>query len=111
MNTTKDPSPFALLWNWAADYHSGFYSAVVLAVLGVACNMTAYFCIAAMIRLLLSGGGRRTKINGGNQDRGVSNSGGPVPAAKRLPRRGFGAHGKEAQSEGIHPEPHPAGAG
>ncbi|MCI9155456.1 MAG: ABC transporter ATP-binding protein [Lawsonibacter sp.] len=57
MNTTKEPSPFARLWGWAADCYSGFYGAVVLAVLGVACNMLAYFCVAAMIRLLLSGGG------------------------------------------------------
>lgn len=57
MNTTKEPSPFARLWVWAADYHSGFYGAVALAVLGVACNMLAYFCVAAMIRRLLSGGG------------------------------------------------------
>lgn len=55
MNTTKEPSPFVRLWTWAADYHSGFYGAVALAVLGVACNMLAYFCIAAMIRLLLAG--------------------------------------------------------
>lgn len=55
MNTTKEPSPFARLWTWAADYHSGFYGAVAMAVLGVACNMLAYFCIAAMIRMLLAG--------------------------------------------------------
>lgn len=59
MNTTKEPSPFARLWVWAADYHSGFYGAVALAVLGVACHMLAYVCIAVMIRLLLSGGGLR----------------------------------------------------
>ena len=59
MNTTKEPSPFARLWGWAADYHSGFYGAVALAVLGVACHMLAYVCIAVMIRLLLSGVGLR----------------------------------------------------
>nr|WP_326185588.1 ABC transporter ATP-binding protein [uncultured Oscillibacter sp.] len=57
MNTKKEPSPFARLWGWAGEYHGGFYGAVVLAVLGVACNMLAYFCIAIMLRLLLSGGG------------------------------------------------------
>lgn len=57
METNKKQSPFALLWSWAKPYHSGFYSAVILAVLGVACNMAAYFCIAAMIRCLLTGGG------------------------------------------------------
>lgn len=56
MEGTKKESPFAKLWGWAADYHSGFYGAVLLAVLGVACNMAAYFCIAAVIGLLLEGG-------------------------------------------------------
>lgn len=57
MKAEKKPSPFAVLWAWAKDYHRGFYGAVVLAVLGVACNMAAYLCVAAMIRLLLGGGG------------------------------------------------------
>ena len=55
----KQQSPFAVLWHWAAAYHGGFYGAVALAVLGVACHMLAYVCIAVMIRLLLSGGGLR----------------------------------------------------
>ncbi len=53
MDANKKPSPFAVLWNWAGPYHRGFYGSVILAVLGVACNMAAYFCIAAMIRRLL----------------------------------------------------------
>lgn len=57
MKTKKEPSPFARLWDWAEKYRGGFYGAVVLAVLGVACSMLAYLCIAAMIRLLLAGGG------------------------------------------------------
>lgn len=57
MEETKKPSPFAKLWTWAAPYHNGFYGAVLLAVLGVACSMAAYFCIAAMIGLLLDGAG------------------------------------------------------
>lgn len=57
MEDVKKQSPFSRLWEWAEGFHSGFYGAVVLAVLGVACNMAAYFCIAAMIRLLLTGGG------------------------------------------------------
>ena len=55
MEETEKQSPFAKLWAWAGPYHSGFYGAVLLAVLGVACNMVAYFCIAAMIGLLLGG--------------------------------------------------------
>ena len=57
MKEKKEPSPFAKLWGWAEAYHGGFCGAVALAVLGVACNMLAYFCIAAMIRILLGGGG------------------------------------------------------
>ncbi len=59
MEETKKQSPFGKLWRWAGEFHGGFYGAVVLAVLGVACNMGAYFCVAAMIRLLLAGGGMK----------------------------------------------------
>ena len=57
MKKQKAPSPFARLWDWAGDYHGGFYGSVIFAVLGVACNMLAYLCVAAIIRLLLNGGG------------------------------------------------------
>lgn len=57
METNKKPSPFVLLWGWAKPYHGGFYAAVMLAVLGVACKMAAYLCVAAIIRRLLEGGG------------------------------------------------------
>lgn len=57
MEQTKKQSPFVKLWRWAGPYHNGFYGAVVLAVLGVACNMLAYFCIATIIGLLLKGEG------------------------------------------------------
>lgn len=50
-------SPFALLWNWAEEYHNGFYAAVIFAVLGVAGSMLAYFSITMMIRILFEGGG------------------------------------------------------
>lgn len=55
MEETKKQSPFARLWEWGKDSHSGFYGSVFLAVLGVACNMAAYFAIAAMIGRLLAG--------------------------------------------------------
>lgn len=57
MEEKKKQSPFSKLWKWAAGFHGGFYGSVLLAVLGVACNMAAYFAIAAMIGLLLEGGG------------------------------------------------------
>lgn len=57
MDNKKAPSPFAVLWGWASGEHGGFYASVALAVLGVACGMVPYFCVAAMIGLLLEGGG------------------------------------------------------
>lgn len=57
METKKAPSPFAVLWGWADGEHGGFYASVALALLGVACGMAPYFCVAAMIARLLSGGG------------------------------------------------------
>lgn len=59
MKIKKEPSPFAKLWGWANAYHGGFCGSVVLAVIGVAGTMLAYLCVAAIIRLLLSGGGLR----------------------------------------------------
>ena len=56
MKNEKEPSPFAVLWGWAKGYHAAFAGAVVLAVLGVACGMGPYFCVAAILRLLLNGG-------------------------------------------------------
>lgn len=57
MEHAKQQSPFVKLWEWADGYHNGFYGAVALAVLGVACNISAYFCIAVIIQLLLTGKG------------------------------------------------------
>ena len=57
MESKKAPSPFAVLWGWADGEHGGFYTSVALALLGVACGMVPYFCVAAMIARLLSGGG------------------------------------------------------
>lgn len=59
MEKKKKSSAFGTLWGWAGAYHGRFYTAVVLAVLGVAGTMLAYFSVAAIIRLLLSGGGLR----------------------------------------------------
>ena len=53
MEKKKEPSPISVVWGWAEKYHSKFYGSVVLAVLGVAGTMAAYFSIAAMIRILL----------------------------------------------------------
>lgn len=57
MEETKKQSVYAKLWEWAAGCHGGFFGSVLLAVLGVACSMTAYFSIAKMMECLLTGGG------------------------------------------------------
>ena len=56
MKNEKETSPFTVLWGWAKGYHAAFAGAVVLAVLGVACGMVPYFCVAAILSLLLNGG-------------------------------------------------------
>lgn len=57
MKKNAQQSPFSKLWRWAAPYHGSFAASVALAILGVAGGMVPYFCAAAIIRLLLSGGG------------------------------------------------------
>lgn len=53
MDQKKEPSPVAILWNWAEKYHGGFYVAVLMAVLGVAGTMFAYVSVAQIIRVLI----------------------------------------------------------
>lgn len=57
MENKKEQSVYARLWGWADGHHGGFYGAVFLAVLGVACSMVAYLGIARMMELLLAGRG------------------------------------------------------
>lgn len=57
MDKKKEPSPFAILWKWAKDYHSGFYGAVITAVIGVAGTMFSYISVAQIIRILIGKGG------------------------------------------------------
>lgn len=52
--STKKPSPFPILWGWAKPYHSSFIGSVLLSILGVACSMIPYFCIATIIHRLLN---------------------------------------------------------
>lgn len=53
MEKKKEPSPFAILWKWAERYHSGFYGAVITAVIGVAGTMFSYISVAQIIRILV----------------------------------------------------------
>lgn len=52
--STKKTTPFPILWGWAKAYHSSFIGSVLLSILGVACSMIPYFCIATIIRRLLN---------------------------------------------------------
>ena len=63
----KEPSPISVVWGWAEKYHSKFYGSVVLAVLGVAGTMAAYFSIAARIRSLLEYGEFSQCLPGGGR--------------------------------------------
>ena len=43
------------LWGWGKPYHGKFIVSIALAVLGVACQMVPYFCVAHIVTLMLSG--------------------------------------------------------
>lgn len=55
MKEEKKESPIGTLWRWSKAYHGKFIVSVILAVLGVACQMIPYFCVAHIITLMLSG--------------------------------------------------------
>ena len=57
MESKKAPSPLPYYGAGRTVSYGGFYTSVALALLGVACGMVPYFCVAAMIARLLSGGG------------------------------------------------------
>ena len=43
------------LMGMGKPYHGKFISSIILAVLGVACQMVPYFCVAHIVTLMLSG--------------------------------------------------------
>lgn len=51
----KEQSPVGRIWELGAQEHSRLITAVVLAVIGVACGMVPYFAAAKIIVLLLAG--------------------------------------------------------
>lgn len=55
MKEEKKESPIGILWGWGKPYHGKFIGSVILAVLGVACQMVPYFCVAHIVTLMLSG--------------------------------------------------------
>lgn len=55
MSKEKKESPIEILWGWGKPYHEKFIGSVVLAILGVACQMIPYFCVAHIVKIMLSG--------------------------------------------------------
>ena len=55
MKEEKKESPIGVLWGWGKPYHGKFIGSVILAVLGVACQMVPYFCVAYIVTMMLSG--------------------------------------------------------
>ena len=55
MKEEKKDSPIGTLWGWGKPYHGKFIGSIILAVLGVACQMVPYFCVAHIVTLMLSG--------------------------------------------------------
>ena len=55
MKEEKKEAPIGVLWGWGKPYHGKFIGSVILAVLGVACQMVPYFCVAHIVTLMLSG--------------------------------------------------------
>ena len=55
MKKEKKESPIGVLWGWGKSYHGKFISSIILAVLGVTCQMVPYFCVAHIVTLMLAG--------------------------------------------------------
>ena len=55
MKEEKKESPIGVLWGWANPITGNFICSIILAVLGVACQMVPYFCVAHIVTMMLSG--------------------------------------------------------
>ena len=51
----KQESPVCALWGWGKAWHGKFIFSIVLAAVGVACQMVPYFCVAKILSMMLSG--------------------------------------------------------
>lgn len=52
MKEEKKVSPISVLLGWGKPYHGKFIGSIVLAVLGVACQMVPYFCVAHIVTMM-----------------------------------------------------------
>ena len=55
MEKQKKQSPLGILWGWGKAHHGKFILSIVLAILGVACQMIPYFCVINIISKLFAG--------------------------------------------------------
>lgn len=55
MEKQKKKSPLRTLWGWGKVHHSKFIFSIILAILGVVCQMIPYFCVVNLIRKLFAG--------------------------------------------------------
>ena len=55
MENQKKKSPLATLWNWGKVHHGKFIFSIILAILGVACQMIPYFCVVTIISKMFAG--------------------------------------------------------
>ncbi len=58
----KEQSPVGRIWELGKKEHGKLITAVVLAVIGVACGMVPYFAAAKIIMLLLAGRAHSQRI-------------------------------------------------
>lgn len=55
MEKQKKQSPLGILWGWGKAHHGKFILSIVLAILGVACQIIPYFCVINIISKLFAG--------------------------------------------------------
>ena len=55
MKEQKKGSPLGTLWSWGKVHHGKFVFSIILAILGVACQMIPYFCVVNVISKMFAG--------------------------------------------------------
>ena len=55
MKEQKKGSPLGTLWSWGKAHHGKFVFSIILAILGVACQMIPYFCVVNVISKMFTG--------------------------------------------------------
>ena len=55
MEKQKKQSSLSTLWSWGKAHHGKFIFSIILAILGVACQMIPYFCVVNLIAKMFAG--------------------------------------------------------